>query len=113
MRATGLISDAWTTIWSRSTTLIRSERSSFPMSREILVTGASGFVGRRLTAALDRTGYAVRGFSHKDGDLVSAALDFPNVAHVFHLAARTFVPESWSNPKAFYELNVMGTLNVL
>jgi UDP-glucose 4-epimerase len=83
------------------------------MPREILITGASGFVGRRLTAALERAGYAVRGFSLEDGNLVSAHLDFPEVAHVFHLAARTFVPESWSNPKAFYELNVMGTLNVL
>lgn len=83
------------------------------MNREILITGASGFVGRHLTAALESAGYTVRGFSREDGDLVSTVLEFPAVSHVFHLAARTFVPESWSNPRAFYELNVMGTLNVL
>jgi nucleoside-diphosphate-sugar epimerase len=41
------------------------------------------------------------------------ALDFPGVEHVFHLAGRTFVPESWTTPKPFYELNVIGTLNIL
>ena len=32
---------------------------------------------------------------------------------MFHLAARTFVPESWSAPLGFYEVNLLGTVNVL
>ena len=35
------------------------------------------------------------------------------VGHVFHLAAKTFVPDSWKNPHAFYQTNVMGAVNVL
>ena len=33
--------------------------------------------------------------------------------HVIHLAGKTFVPESWKNPDAFYRINLMGTVNVL
>ena len=35
------------------------------------------------------------------------------IRHVFHLAAKTFVPHSWQDPRPFYEVNVLGTLNVL
>jgi nucleoside-diphosphate-sugar epimerase len=35
------------------------------------------------------------------------------ISHVFHLAAKTFVPDSWREPIAFYNVNVLGTLNVL
>jgi nucleoside-diphosphate-sugar epimerase len=80
---------------------------------EVLVTGADGFAGSYLTAALRREGHTVHGFSRVDGDIANATLDFPGVEHVFHLAARMFVPESWENPRVFYETNVMGTLNVL
>jgi nucleoside-diphosphate-sugar epimerase len=80
---------------------------------EILVTGANGFAGRCLVASLRQAGHNVVGFTRADGDIASATLDFPGVEHVFHLAARTFVPDSWENPRGFYETNVMGTLNVL
>jgi nucleoside-diphosphate-sugar epimerase len=80
---------------------------------EILVTGADGFAGRHLVSELRQAGHSVAGFSLADGDIASATLDFPSVEHVFHLAARTFVPDSWENPRAFYETNVLGTLNVL
>jgi nucleoside-diphosphate-sugar epimerase len=35
------------------------------------------------------------------------------VSHVFHLAGKSYVPESWRDPQSFYETNVMGTVNVL
>jgi nucleoside-diphosphate-sugar epimerase len=82
-------------------------------STEVLVTGASGFVGRRLVPALQTRGFRVHGFSLEDGDISAADLLFPGVRHVFHLAARMFVPESWRDPAPFYRTNVMGTVNVL
>src|SRR5580704_9094470 len=86
---------------------------SWSTMSEVLVTGADGFAGRYLVASLRQGGHNVTGFSLADGDIASAALDFPGIEHVFHLAARTFVPDSWENPRAFYETNVLGTLNVL
>lgn len=83
------------------------------MPDEILITGAGGFVGRTLDAALRLRGRRTRLWTHQDGEIARAALDFPGVGQVVHLAAKTFVPDSWSAPAAFYEVNVMGTANVL
>jgi nucleoside-diphosphate-sugar epimerase len=51
--------------------------------------------------------------TRRQGDIRNCLLNFEGVGHVFHLAARTFVPESWSAPLGFYEVNLLGTVNVL
>lgn len=81
--------------------------------KNILVTGADGFIGQYLTRKLKELGYSVYEQSHKDGDIASSQLEYTNIHHVFHLAAMTFVPKSWENPYEFYRVNVMGTTNVL
>ncbi len=83
------------------------------MLSEVLVTGASGFIGRRLVSRLRGQGEVVREFSESDGDIASAPLDFPEVRHVFHLAARTYVPDSWREPRPFFETNLLGLVNTL
>jgi GDP-4-dehydro-6-deoxy-D-mannose reductase len=89
-----------------------------------LVTGATGFVGRYLVAALQAGGtstFACGG--PKDGpgafalDLedvtaIAAALDLARPDVVFHLAAQAFVPESFASPLATYRTNIIGTANV-
>ena len=83
------------------------------MRETILVTGADGFIGRHLVPVLAGHGHQVERHTRQDGDIAHGSLSYGGVTHVFHLAARTFVPESWTNPFAFYETNVMGTINVL
>jgi nucleoside-diphosphate-sugar epimerase len=83
-----------------------------PTNKTALVTGASGFIGRPLTAQLEREGWLVLQHSAADGDIASCPLPFPAVEHVFHLAAQTFVPDSWAAPLPFYTTNVLGTVNV-
>jgi nucleoside-diphosphate-sugar epimerase len=83
------------------------------MKETILVTGAEGFIGMHLVTALTKFGYAVERHSHRDGDIANCNLLYSTVSHVFHLAAKTFVPESWRETRAFYETNVLGTINVL
>jgi nucleoside-diphosphate-sugar epimerase len=83
------------------------------MNDAILVTGASGFIGGRLAPALKSAGYRVYCHSQRDGNIASCPLEYEDVAHVYHLAGKTFVPESWEKAREFYEVNVLGAANVL
>jgi nucleoside-diphosphate-sugar epimerase len=87
------------------------------MSERVLVTGSEGFIGKALVNALRLGGHEVRGFDQAQGDLsrdrLSERPELVDVTRVLHLAARTYVPDSWRDPFAFYEANVMGTVNVL
>jgi nucleoside-diphosphate-sugar epimerase len=82
-------------------------------SKSVLVTGASGFIGSHLVRALRAGGQVVVTHSTREGNIAKRSLSFEDVGHVFHLAGRTFVPESWSAPLDFYEVNLLGTVNVL
>jgi GDP-4-dehydro-6-deoxy-D-mannose reductase len=87
-----------------------------------LITGASGFVGRHLVAALRRRGDEVLacGGPHDDGEeyfpidladpsSLTAALAAARPSVVFHLAAQSFVPSSLSSPVETLEINALGT----
>ena len=86
------------------------------MSR-VLLTGASGYVGTRLTHALSTaTDYEVKclppGVDIRD----RAALHHyysPTYDYVIHLAARTGVRQSLSMPDTYWATNVEGFQNVL
>ena len=82
--------------------------------KNVLVTGASGFIGQKLALALSAAGYKVVAFI---GDVTQQKtfeqLDSTEVEFVFHLAGRTFVPDSWHEPADFERVNVGGTMNVL
>lgn len=84
---------------------------------EILVTGAKGFLGSALLAQLQSQGMKVYGIDVEQGDITLEdtlkPYEIKNITHVVHLAGKTFVPESWEHPFSFYQVNVMGTLNVL
>jgi nucleoside-diphosphate-sugar epimerase len=83
------------------------------MNEAILVTGATGFVGTHLVRALQQAGWRVHSHSRAHGHIANGPLDYIGIRHVFHLAAKTFVPESWETAHSFYEVNVLGTVNVL
>src|SRR5438270_91180 len=80
----------------------------------VLVTGASGFIGRALAARLEQTGQSVVRVSRAHGfDILRDGLPLDGVRHVFHLAARTGVAESWDEPVAYFDANALGTARVL
>lgn len=85
--------------------------------KQILVTGAAGFIGRRLSQALRQAGHQVVELTSADGDIADPAtlerLGGTEMDFVFHLAGRTYVPDAWREPADFQRVNVMGTLNVL
>lgn len=83
---------------------------------KILVTGSSGFVGKHLTRALNEMGHSVIEADFADGYDVSSFNSISTIEAFdicYHLAACTYVPDSYTNPHTFYNVNCMGTLNVL
>jgi UDP-glucose 4-epimerase len=84
--------------------------------KRVLVTGSNGFVGRYLVRRLREKGARVVEFDLvKDKDITRWE-DFRNIRKidvVFHLAAKTFVPHSQADPRSTYEINLVGTNNVL
>jgi GDP-4-dehydro-6-deoxy-D-mannose reductase len=98
---------------------------------DVLVTGASGFVGQHLVKLLVASGYRVTGLVRPgtsnplpqgievrwaditDPDAVSAALQAARPDAVVHLAGASSVGSSFSAPRATWEANLGGTLSVL
>jgi len=106
--------------------------------KTVLVTGDTGFKGSWLAVWLLQLGARVVGYAlppasprdnyllcgladritHIDGDIrdygkLAAAIASHKPDVVFHLAAQPLVLESYREPRETFEVNVMGTVNVL
>jgi NAD dependent epimerase/dehydratase len=105
--------------------------------KNILVTGAGGFIGSHLTELLVNKGYNVKAFVHynsnnswgwldtlsvksdievvsgdiRDFDSVNSAMK--SVDSVFHLAALIGIPYSYVSPLAYIRTNIEGTYNIV
>jgi len=82
----------------------------------IAVTGSTGFVGKKLVLALEEANYRVVEIDLLNGIDVTSfenCLKIPKFDIIIHLAGKSFVPDSYINPKDFYYTNYLGTLNTL
>jgi dTDP-glucose 4,6-dehydratase len=106
--------------------------------RSVAVTGAGGFIGGHVVERLVRDGARVRAMCRYNSRNERGTLDWlqPNVVAevevvlgelrdlesvataidgseiVLHLGAQIAIPYSYVNPRDFFEVNVLGTLNV-
>lgn len=106
--------------------------------RKVLITGHTGFKGSWLCLLLHKLGADVYGYAldppttpslfneAKLGELITSFIgdirDYDNLLKVIqqiqpeivlHMAAQPLVRESYKNPRETYEVNVMGTVNLL
>jgi UDP-glucose 4-epimerase len=77
----------------------------------VLVTGASGYLGRAVVACLADAGHQVRALAGDLLDPLGSAV--AGVDAVVHLAALTRVRSSFEEPIRYFQVNVTGTLNLL
>jgi len=102
------------------------------LKKPILVTGGAGYIGSQNCKELARNGFFPITFDNlstgnknfikwgpffegdlKDTDRLDWVIKKTNPAAAFHFAANALVTESISNPKKYYENNVVGTINLL
>jgi GDP-4-dehydro-6-deoxy-D-mannose reductase len=83
----------------------------------VMVTGASGFVGRRLLPALGAAGFDAIGVDREvdvtDADALARTLAAIRPEAVVHLAAFSSVADSFRDPEACYRVNFLGTRALL
>lgn len=94
------------------------------MTGRALITGAAGFVGKRLAAYLRKQGWEVvcSGYPAAEGMIPCDIGDAASIArmvreagsltHVFHLAAIAFVPEAERDPVRAMDINLNGTIRL-
>lgn len=98
-----------------------------------LITGITGFAGSHLADYLiDQQGIEVHGIKRPrsrieflrydvhyhegdvtDAEAVTSIIHSVSPDYIFHLAAQSFVPLSWTAPQATLTTNIIGTLNIL
>ena len=104
--------------------------------KKIIITGVTGFAGSHLAEYIinNKLGEIHGTFRGKSTDLsnidhvksklnlvkcditgyfvVKQTIKDINPEYIFHLAAQSYVPESWKSPKETLETNIMGALNI-
>lgn len=84
-----------------------------------VISGSAGFVGSHLVPLLQKEGIEVYGINLRDGQDIRDAeyvrnyLDIIRPNYIFHLAGQAFVPESFDDPVRTFEINTIGSLNIL
>ena len=83
----------------------------------VLVTGAGGFVGRRLLPKLAAAGHDAVGIDREvdvaDPAALEGAVEAAAPDALVHLAALSFVPDSFRDPEAAFRVNFLGLQNLL
>ena len=106
--------------------------SLFWKKKKIFITGHSGFKGKWLTHWLLKKNSIICGFSNtpldedefvnevssiegdvRDFDLLNEAISSFKPDIIFHLAAQPLVRDSYLNPRETFDVNIMGTVNIL
>ena len=86
----------------------------------LLITGGSGFVGRHIDTMVQSGSLPVstllmqpKGWDIRKQDMVDEWIREAKPDSIIHLAAQSFVPRAFEDPRETLDINVFGTLNLL
>ena len=85
------------------------------MKKNVLITGASGFIGTHLRSLL-RNSHTINPIAlfKEDNNLIDGQISIKeSIDSVVHLAGLSFVPDAIKNPYKMYHSNFMFTLSIL
>lgn len=87
---------------------------------EILLTGGNGFLGKVIYTTLSQNGYAVKRLGRSNENEIKCDLSkaVPTIQQSFNVVIHNagkahVVPKTESESKAFFDVNVTGTINLL
>ena len=84
------------------------------MKNRVLITGAEGFIARNIIQELKHKVEFIK-VSRKSHYKITNLLSFENLKNIdiaIHCAAKTFIPDSFTNPYKFYHFNINSSLKV-
>ncbi|MEO6729918.1 MAG: CDP-glucose 4,6-dehydratase [Ferruginibacter sp.] len=118
--------------------LVNNSQLSYYKGKKVLITGHTGFKGAWLVCWLHLLGAQIKGYALAPEDekglfnIIHPKIDFENIIgdirdkeklrteiqkfqpdFIFHLAAQALVRRSYEIPSETFEINVVGTANVL
>jgi len=79
---------------------------------KVLLTGANGFVGKFVKLEVDVIGLP-EFIDIRDLEALTSYIEENTPDYVVHLAAQSFVPRSFENPRNTFDVNFLGTFNLL
>jgi UDP-glucose 4-epimerase len=83
--------------------------------KRILITGSNGFIGKALVSRFQQRYDLIKTGNSKSLNICdpSACERLPTADTIIHLAALSFIPESFEVPAAYYRNNIVSTINML
>ena len=91
------------------------------MKKRLLVTGLNGFVGRAIQRYIKANSESLdlnlvepqKKYDVRNENDLREMIEATSPDYIIHLAAQSFVPDSFSNPHDTFDINFYGTLNLL